>query len=115
MNMDSIDLDLFLYFLENGTTTHTVVDIVKNIFGDISRDEMIKKTSMINYRLKKWCKQEYFTCEIKNNIKYYTIALKGVYYEDNCILSTAIETLNLGKALILEMVDNTYIVHFLNE
>lgn len=115
MNLDNIDLDMMLYFLENGNSTHTTNDVVKELYPNAKRDEIINKNNMIRHRLQKLCKEGYFTSEEIDRITHYTINLEGVYYEDNVVLRTAVDEIGTGRALIFRYLDDTYLVYFLDE
>ena len=114
MKIDQTDLNLFLFFLENGSLTHTVVDAVKDLFSPKNRDEMIKKTSMLTYRLKRWVKDGMFGVHNEKGVNKYTINIDNILYDDSSII-VGDATIQMGRAIVFEMKDNNYIVCFLEQ
>ena len=112
MNIDATDLDLLLYFLENGNATSTVCDVVKGLYGDVDRDDMIKKTNMLKYRINKWLKQKVFHVNSINGTKHYTIDMDSIWVGD-CDIHLGENALQLGKALVFKMLDDSFFVHFI--
>ena len=105
---------MFLFFLEDGNSICTVVDLAKDLFNPENRDEMIKKVSMLNYRLNKWVKEGLFTKNQENGTYYYTINIENIHYDDS-ELKVGDKTIDTGKAIIFEMRDNNYVVCFLEQ
>ena len=73
MNIDDLDLSIFVYFMESNLSTHTIVDATKAIYDPKDRQEMIKLVSRLTYRLKKWVDLEVFKTNMENGVKTYTI------------------------------------------
>ena len=115
MNVDATDLEILLFFLKNGNATSSACDVVKGLYEIKDRHDMIKKTNMISYRIKKWKKKKVFHEKKERGISLYTINLESIYYGE-CKIEVGDDTiLPFGKAIIFEMADNSYVVHFLKE
>jgi len=117
MNIDDLDLMLMMFFLEFNGQTHTSVDAVKVLYAPDNRNDMIKFTNRVSYRLEKWVNQNVFIKEIKKdgnkNIAYYTINLEAIYY-GNAELNIVNKKINAGEAIVLELKDGQYLVSFKN-
>ena len=115
MNIDDLDLMLMMFFLEYNGKTHTSVDVVKVLYDPDNRDDMIRFTNRVNYRLDKWVKLNIFQKEIKHernkNIAYYTVNLDGIYYGE-AELNIVGKKINAGVAIVLELKDGQYLVAF---
>lgn len=114
MRIDEIDLNMFLFFLENRNDDCTVVDVVKELFKPKNRNEMIRKVSMLNYRLNKWVKEGLFSKIKENGRYYYIINAENIHYDDS-LLKVGDKTIETGKAIVFEMKDNNYVVCFLEQ
>ena len=111
--MDGTNLEILTFLASNKEKMFTVVDIVEEVFGELNRDDKLKKIAFINYRLGKLIEEDLVECIKENGIKYYTAALEGVYYEGNCVLTAAIDTIGLGEAIIIKHKDDTFTIHFI--
>lgn len=109
MNINDVDLAIFLYFLECEQETFTVVDIAKELFKPEDRECLIKKVSMINYRLRKWVKQGLFSVNVEHGVKYYSLNMQNIHYGDSS-LTINNDSIETGKAIALQMKDNDYLI-----
>ena len=112
MRIDELDLDIFLLLAYNFDKMFTVVDIVKELLAPKNRDELIKQTSKLDYRLKKWVDINFIDCIIRGGVKQYTTNIQEVFLEENTLLQLKDDVVDSGKALILKFCDDTYFIYF---
>jgi len=114
MNIDDLDISIFLTFLESESNFLTNCDVAKKIYKPKNKHELIKHTTKLTYRLNKWVKNNLFDITKVKNINHYSINIKNITYGDST-LKVLDEEIQTGNALILELTDNSYIIQFISD
>jgi len=114
MKFDELDLKIFNVFLSDDVDGLTTSYLAKKIFNTQNRNELIKKTTQIDYRLKKWHKNGILIYENKNNAKHYFFNKNTITLGES-ILSVNGKKIEMGEALLIELADKSYIIRFLDE
>ena len=113
MKIDELDFEIVSYLLFTDGKPKTVCDIVRSTINPKDDYEMIKQSNKLDYRCKKLQKDGILIQTIKNGKKYYKTNLDSIYYGEG-VLKIGDTTLDIGKAIILELKDNRYYVAFID-
>ena len=114
MKIDELDFEIISYLLFNDSVPQTVCDIVRSTLKPKDDYEMIKHTNKLDYRCKKLQKDGILTQSIIAGKKYYKTNLENIYYGEG-MLKIGEVTVNIGKAIVLELKDSRYYVAFIDD
>lgn len=112
MNIDKIDKQIFECFIRKKDKELTTSDVAKEIFPIDNKYELIKKTSMIDYRIKKW-KEIGLIIKKKNRKKnYFRLDKRRVHYGKGELKVNGVN-INMGKVIALDIGDGGYYISFI--
>ena len=113
MKFDDLNMQILRFFLQSEETL-TTSDVAKFIFKPKNRDELIKKTNLIDYRMKQMAKNKIITFEIENGIRYYCLIEENFTYGESYLTVNG-KQIETGLAITYKLPDNNYIIKFLEE
>jgi len=113
MKVDNIDKEIFLAFLDDSEKEYTTSDIAKKIFEINDRYELIKKSSMISYRLDGWVEKELLTVKKSNNKNHYKINTERIHTGEGLLKINGIDV-DMGMSMALEIEEGNYFIFFLD-
>jgi len=109
MKLDKLNQKILLFFLENNSEKYTICDLAKAIFEIKDRSELISKSAILNYRIKKLIKNNIINVSVIEGIKYYNLFYKKVVTGDTSI-HVDNEKFSLGNCLIIKLKDNSILL-----
>jgi hypothetical protein len=114
MKFDAEDLQLFLTLIysEKGYLTNSA--IAKEMYDIKDRHDLIKFTSKIDYRIKRWAKSGFICLVESNGAKKYAPNMKNIFLEKT-ILKVGKKKVVNARCLVFEFLDNSFVVHFLKK
>ena len=113
MKFDDLDMQILRIFLQDEDNL-TTSDVAKFIFKPKNRDALIKKTNLIDYRMKKLAKDNIITFEIENGIRYYCLIEEKFTFGESYLTVNG-KQIETGLAITYKLPDNNYIIKFLEE